>query len=153
MGAVGRAEGVVHIDIRQGRKLLGHIQVVLGLAQHKTDIFQQHDLARAQAGRHQLGAAAHGLGHEEDVAVQELLQPQPNGLQGVFFLVAELGPADVAAQNHAGAVAQQILDGGQRLDNPAVVGDIAVVVQRHMKSHRTRARFPLRSMSQMVIFL
>ncbi len=71
MGAVGGAEGIVHIHIRIGGQLPGEGFVVLFLFLVEAQVLQQGDLAFLQGGDHGIRVRPHHvLGHLHRLAQQ-----------------------------------------------------------------------------------
>ena len=66
MSPVGRAEGVVDIDLAQGGQFLGKLRIIVGLPLVESNILQQEDLAVLQSCGRFLGLGADavpGEGH------------------------------------------------------------------------------------------
>ena len=127
VGTVGGTEGIVHEHIRQGSQLLGQLRIVLGLALDEPGVLQQHDLARLQGGGLGLSIRACYVGSHDDLLAQQLGKPGSDHLQAQLFLPLALGLAHVGAEDDLGLVLHQILDGGQRGDDPLVGSDLAVL--------------------------
>ena len=77
---MGRAKGVVDIDVRHGGQLLGKGGVVFLLLRAEADVFQQHHLAGLQRGGHGVGLGPHDVLGQGDGEVEKLLQPGGHGL-------------------------------------------------------------------------
>ncbi len=128
MRAVGRAEGVVDVDLAQGRPA--------GLA--KSGSFFSSSLWKrtfssirtspglsalaiaSTSGPTQSGAILTGL-------LEQLAQRLGRRLQAELRIRAALRPAQVAHQDQRGALLQDVLDGGQRGADALVVRDRAVL--------------------------
>lgn len=81
MGAVRRAECIVHKDLRQRSQLLGQLGIVLRLALHEADVLQQHHIAVLQGSGLGLGILTDDvLGHHDGLA-EQLAQAVRNDLQ------------------------------------------------------------------------
>ena len=127
MRAVRGAEGVVHENVSHGSELLGELGVVLGLALFKAGVLKQHDLAVLEGGGQRLCALAHDvLGHLDRLA-QQLGQTVGHDLQAQLRLHFALGLAHVGAEDDAGIVLHEILDGRQRGDDALVARDLPVL--------------------------
>ena len=86
MGAVRRAECIVHKDLRQRSQLLGQLGIVLRLALHEADVLQQHHIAVLQGSGLGLGILTDDvLGHHDGLA-EQLAQAVRNDLQGQLGL-------------------------------------------------------------------
>ena len=121
------AEGVVHENVSHGSELLGKLGVVLGLALFKAGVLKQHDLAVLEGGGQRLCALAHDvLGHLDRLA-QQLGQTIGHDLQAQLRLHFALGLAHVGAEDDAGIVLHEILDGRQRGDDALVARDLPVL--------------------------
>ncbi len=122
-----RAEGVVHVDVRQlaerGRELI----VVLGLARLEADVLEQQHPARLQAIDGCVGARSDDVVGEVDVRTGQLGQTRRDRRQREGGVGRALGPSEVAREDHLRAAAAQVLDRRQRRADASVVGDRAVL--------------------------
>ena len=151
-----RAEGVRHIDLRQGGHGLGQGGIVLGLTLFKAGVLQQKDLTGLERGGLGLGVWAHHVGGHDDLPAQQLAQAGGHRLQGQLsqgflpLLLGEgggilallglllhiglkggIGLAHVRAGDDGGIVVQQILDGGQSGADALVIRDNAAAILGH----------------------
>ena len=71
--------------------------------------------------------------------VEQLLETRGHGLQAHFGVRFAFGTSEVRREDHAGAVFQGILNGGQRRLDALVAGDfhdaLLVLLQRHVEIH------------------
>ena len=133
VGPVGGAEGIVDVDLGQGRQLCGEAGVVLLLLGEEAHVLQQHHVAVGHGGHLGFGVgadAAVGLDHglAEQLAEAGGHRRQPHGLVHLA-----LGPAEVGGQQHPGAVVDQVTHGGQGGPDAGVVGDGASIVEGNVE--------------------
>ncbi len=132
VGTVGGAEGVVDVGVRQAGQGQGELLPVPHLAAVVTQVLQHQDLAGLEGGGFGLHLLAHDAAGHADVEALRL-QPGADRGQAVGRLDAfALGAAQVRGQHHAGAIVQEVLQGGQGLTDPPGVLDLAVV-DRHVQ--------------------
>ena len=143
MGPVAGAECVVHKHLGQRRILLCKLHVVLGLALHKPDVFQQEHLSGLERGCHLLCLGANNVIRQGYGNAQKLLEPLLYHLEGILLLIAVLGAALVGAENHGSPLLQQVLNGGERLTDAAVVGNYALVVGGNVEIAAAKHLFAL----------
>ena len=141
--AVAGAEGIVDKNFSQSGILFSQLHVVLGFAGNETDVFQQQHLTGLQLCGLFLCLGTYHIGSQLHIHFQQLRQPGLHHLQGVLFLIAVLGTALVGAEDHRRALFQQITDGGQRLDDAAVIGDDALIVGGYVEITAAKDLFAL----------
>ena len=131
VGAVGGAEGVVHIDVGQAGQLLAERGLRFLVSSLRKRVFcEQHHVAVVHGGDSGLGVFADHLvviGKDDRLAQQFSDRRTAHGGQAELGLGAVLRLAQVAAQDDLAAVGDQLLDGGQGRDDAVVVGDDAVL--------------------------
>ncbi len=135
MGAVGGAEGVVDVDLSQGSELFGETGVVLLLLGEEADVLKQHDITvghRAHLGLSIGADAAVGLG---DGLAQQLAQAGRHRREAHVLFHFTFGATEVGRKDHLGALAGQIIDGGQRRADAGVIGDGAGIVEGNIEIH------------------
>ena len=135
MGAVGGAKGVVHIDIRQAGQLLSEAGIVLFLLREEAHVFEQHHVAFSGGGHLGLGVGADAAVGFDHRLAQQLAEAGGHGGEAHGLVHLALGPPEVGRQQHLGALADQVVDGGQGGADAGVVGDRAVVVERYVEVH------------------
>jgi len=145
VGAVGGAEGVVHIHISQGCQLLGEIAFVLLFLSEEAHVLQQHHIALGHGGHLGFGVgadAAVGLHH---ALAQQLAQAGGHGGEAHALVHLTLGTAEVGREDHLGALAGEVVDGGQGGADAGVIGDGAGIVEGHVEvdpnQHALAAQF------------
>ena len=114
----------------QGQSL---VVVLAGFAGVETDVLQQQDVAVGQA----LGAGerigAHHISGQLDVAAQLLPQRLRDGCERELRIGAVLGSSEMGGHDDLGTRVRQRLERGHRRDDPARVGDVAVIVERNVQ--------------------
>ena len=121
VGAMGRAEGVVHVEVGQLRERFGQVWVVLRLPLLPAAVLQEEHLAWLERLRLRDDLVAHHSGRERHRHAQE--PGQAIAYRAHRELVTALRPAEVRDQDHLRVLLEQELDGGQRRPDPRVVGD------------------------------
>ena len=130
-----RNKGAVIPD--QFDQLLGERQplgvVLAGLARVETDVLQQQDVAVGQAlGAGQRVGSDHVTG-QLNVTAELLPQRLGDRSERELRVGTALGAAEVRRHDDLGAGVGQRLQRRHRRDDAAGVGDIAVVVERHVE--------------------
>ena len=127
------AERVVDKDVRHVGKRLGQRGIVLGLALLETHVLEQDRLARLYLSGELLRVLADNVLRELDLLAEQLGQTLRNRRERILHVNLALRTAEVRAKDHSGIVVQQVLDGLERRADALVVGDVAVLVLRHVK--------------------
>ena len=139
-----RAEGVVHIDIRNLRQLFGKRRVVGFLFVVITDVFQQHHVAVLHRGHGLLDFFADAIVHKRHGLAEQFGQFHGDGRERHGGFALALGPAEVRGQNQFAAFFNQQFQGRQRFDDARGVGDDHLAVfffQRHVVIHAHKNAF------------
>lgn len=126
VSAVGRAEGIVHVQVSVGSQLLSegrHILLLLGV---EADVLQESNISFRKASDGAGDSLADAVRDESHLLAQELGQAISHGGQGVLVLLA-LGSAQVGGEEDLGALGGQVLDGGHRRTDTGVVRDLLSV--------------------------
>jgi hypothetical protein len=127
-GAVGRAKGVIHIDVAQPGQLLRQRGQVFLFADIGAAVLQHHDLAGCHVD------AIDPVGDQRHFAAQQLAQALGDGGERVLRLEGAFGgAAQVAGHHHGGAGLQRHLDRRDRRTHARVFGDLARAVERHIQ--------------------
>ena len=136
------AERIIHICIGQGSELLAEGIFVLGFFLAEAGVLQQHNIAVAHRGGSGLGLGADNIVviGEGDRLAEFFRQAGRNRRKAELGFGAILRLAEMAAQDHLGAVLNQLLDGRQRGVDTVVVGDDAVL---HRDVEVTADKHPL----------
>ena len=120
---MGRAKGVVDVDLSQGGQFAAEIRVVLGLAGMEAQVFKQQDIAGLESLGHGLDLGTDTVRGELDLASQEFGQAFGHGLQGKFGSRSALGTAQMGTDHQGCAPVQGHLQGREALPDAVVVGD------------------------------
>ena len=125
VGAVGGAEGVVDVDVREFSQGAREVGVVAGLPRLEADVLEDQQLTVAQP----LGERAHVLAHdvrgERDAgAGQQLAQARGHGRERETGNAPALGAVQVGDQHEPCAAGAQLFDRRQRRADAGVVGDL-----------------------------
>lgn len=142
VGAVGRAEGVVDVDVREFGQLLSELGVVGGFAGKEANVFQEEELTGLQGlgGRFDFGPD--GLAEENHLLFEEFSEPLGDGGEGKGVIGLALGPAEVGSQDQTSAALQEVLQCWQAGADPGVVGD-RPVLKRDVVVDTDQDSFPL----------
>ena len=128
------AERVVDVHVAERGQLLAERRVVLLLALVEADVLQQQHVTVFQRVDGFLSRRSDKLAREHDVAAEQLLQTARDGAQAEGLLEAlPRRSAAVAREDHSGAVADELVDGGQRRADARIVGHVAVGVHRRVE--------------------
>ena len=130
---MSRAKSVKNKDVTIRSKGLGDLGIVLFLTLVKTDVLENEDLARLDGGDSLSSLLAVGVGDKGNVETRELSELLGDGLEGQLGLEAgALGTAEVAHEDDASVVLNEVVDGGQgSLDTGGVAND--AILDRHVK--------------------
>ena len=147
MGAVRGAERVVHVRLAERGQLLAERGIVLLLALVEAQVLHHQHVAVAQRRGLRAGVVAHRVGGEHHGLAHKLGELLGGGTQRERLLEALAGrTAEMAHEDDARAVVDELLDGGQRRADARVVGDGAVL-HRHVEvdahEHALAARVQL----------
>ena len=126
-------KGVEHEDVAVGSEGLGDLGIILLLALVKADVLEHEDLARLEGLDGGSGLLAVGVVDEGHVQAGELGELGGDGLEGELGLEAgAVRAAEVAHEDDAGVVLDQVVDGRQGgLDAGGVAND--AVLDRHVE--------------------
>src|SRR5690554_651497 len=127
LSAVGGAEGVHHVDVAQGRVLLGQVFVVFLFAFVKADVFEQHYFTVSHFNTTEI------ILDQAHILAQQGAQVFGDRFHGGGFVVhAFFRAAQVGHQHDFGAGVFGSLDGRQRGADAGVAGHLAVF-DRHVQ--------------------
>ena len=126
-------EGVENEDIAVGSEGLGDLGIVLLLTLVEADVLENEDLARLDSGDSLGSLLAVGVGDKGNVETGELSELLGDGLEGELGLEAgAIGTAEVAHEDDASIVLDEVVDGGQgSLDAGGVAND--AILDRHVE--------------------
>ena len=141
LGAVGGAEGIENEDVTIGSELLGDLGIVLLLTLIEADVLENEDLARLDGGNGLGGLLTIRVGNKSNVKARELGELLGDRLEGELGLEASaLGTAEVAHEDDASVVLDEILDGGKgSLDAGGIAHD--AVLDRHIEVNANENAF------------
>ena len=124
---------IVDCEIATGSELLRKLGIVLLLTLVETDVLENEDLARLDGGDSLSSLLAVGVGDKGNIETRELSELLGDGLEGQLGLEAgALGTAEVAHENDASVVLNEVVDGGQgSLDAGGVAND--AILDRHVE--------------------
>ena len=133
LGTVSGAEGIENEDVTIGSELLGDLGVVLLLTLVETDVLENEDLTRLDGGDSLSSLLAIRVGNKSNVKARELSELLGDRLKGELRLEAgTLGAAEVAHEDDASVVLNEVVDGGQgSLDTGGVAND--AILDRHVE--------------------
>lgn len=101
--------------------------IVLGLCRVEPHVLEKHHLAVGQSVDDALHLFADAIGRHLTVLAQQLSEPGCHGGEGKLVLRPVFRPAQVGRQCDSRALAQEVLDRGDRRADPGVVGDFVAV--------------------------
>ena len=157
---VSAAEGVVHIDVAQARRVVARsadrwLLPRRGSADSRAAAPACDSSWRASLGGH----LAHAVGREGNVdrfaqrVIEQRAQPVHHRPQAVFGIGLSLGAPQVRGHDHFGVMAQRVLERGQGLFDPGVVENLQTVSESGtLKSTRIKRYLLFRSRSRMESF-
>ena len=137
---MGCAKGVVDVDVAQGGQLAHEGEVVALLALVEAQVLEHHHLAVLEGkGCGEGLLAGDGAAHQGDRLAQQLDEAHGRGHHGeLAFEHAACGAAEVACDDHAGLVLDQVAQSGQGLADAGVIhhdalvqGDVEVDPHQH----------------------
>ena len=127
------AEGIENEDVTIRSELLGDLGIVLLLTLVKTDVLENEDLARLDGGDSLGGLLAIRVGNKSNVKARELSELLGDRLEGKLGLEASaLRTAEVAHEDDASVVLNEVVDGGQGSLNTGGVANDAIL-DRHVE--------------------
>ena len=126
VSAVRGAEGVVHVDFAQGRKLGCERRIVALLAGVEPEVLAQADGAVAKSGRGLPGGRPDAVRREGDSTVEYLCQRFGHRAQAELGVDPAAGPAAVGEQHHPGAGIAEGADRRRGFPQPGCVQHLPV---------------------------
>ena len=134
MSAVDGAERVGDVDIHIGGELLCELLVVLLLLGMVAEVFEKDYIAVVHGGDLLFRVLADDVVREYDVDLgQKLLQPLRHGSKAHLGHELALGAAKVGAEDDLCAAVDEILDGGQRALDTALIRDVELLIEGHVE--------------------
>src|SRR6266481_373239 len=127
MRAVSGAEGVANEDaVAQGGELLRKGFVIFFFVGMEADVFQHEHFPVAQGLALAFGAWTDTIQSEGDWLAEQLFQFFGGGPEGIFWIRAAFGPAEMRSKHEAGALFNGEPQCRQSFADACVVGDDAV---------------------------
>ncbi len=133
---MGRAEGVVNIDVGQLCQRVGHLGVVRLLLREEADVLQQDDFARFQRFRRLHRLRSDDVIKRVHRRAQQLAQTVADAHARHPQLLDDLSvrPPEVRAEHDPRAMLAKVLNGRQRSAQAAIVEDAArLLVEGHVE--------------------
>src|SRR5438094_10086780 len=142
MGPMRAAKGIVDIEFAEGRQLPGKGRVVFRLAGIEADILEHHDIAVAHRRYGGFNRATDAVFQVAHGAAYQLAEPIRQWRSPVGIVDLAVGAAEMGDHDHARTALDQVLDGRERLADPSVVDDVAVLDRdgERAADHRSLAR-------------
>ncbi len=144
--AVGCAKRVVDIHVSELREGLGESGVVRLFLVMETEIFEQSDVAGAQAFDDFLGDDPGAFVAEQHRVRDQLMEADAGRAQRVFLHRLALRPAEVRHEDDARAGLAQELDGGNGCADARVIGDdlaALLFLERDVEVHANQDAAPV----------
>ncbi len=127
---MGRAEGVVHVEVGEAREGGSEGGVVPLLAGVEAEVLEEQAVPGPRARDRRLGRGADAIGDEGDGAAENLPEALRRRCEGLPRVGLPLGPAEVAAKDRDRGGVEDRPHGRQARRDAPVVGDGAVRGQR-----------------------
>jgi hypothetical protein len=146
MGAVGRAKGVIDIDLGGAEQFLGESRIIFFLFRVEADVFQDQNLARLEIGPELVGLGAHAVCRKLYRTAERLGEVRGYGLEGILLLRLALGPPKVAGENKGGPSFEEQFKSGEGFLNPGIVRNFRSLgrgLERDVKIHPDENLFAL----------
>ena len=102
VSAVGRAKGVVNVELGGTEKLFCEGSIVFLFLRMKTEIFQEQNLSRSKGSANFFGFGADAVGSKKNGASEQLAEVSDNGSKGIFFYGLPFGATEVTRENKGG---------------------------------------------------
>ena len=126
VGAVGGAEGVVHVFVAVGGERGGELGRVPGLPRVEAKVLEEKDFARLESGR-RFHLVTDRRGLEADRLAEEILKALGDRPQAEGGIRLAGRPTQMGSDNDRGSLAARRVDRGERGADPAVVADRPVL--------------------------
>jgi len=127
VGPVDGPEGIVDVDVGHVGQRLRELRIVCLLLRVEAEVLQQEHVPRPELvdrGHHARAQCVTGHPHR---TAEQLAEPVSDRLQAQRVVHLSLRPAQVAGQDHAGPLLQQVDQRGQTGADARVIGDLAIV--------------------------
>ena len=134
VGAMGRAERVVDVQLGQGGQLLRELRVVLFFLRMKPEILEQHHTAAAVMGGIDRGfrGLPDAVGRKRHRPTQERRGACGDRFQAVLRIHLPLRASQVRGEHHRCPVIERVANRRERRADTRVVGHLAIL-ERHVE--------------------
>ena len=133
MGTVGGAEGVVHVYVGQSSQLLGEACIVLLFFSKEANVFKQNHVAVGHRTHLGFGVGANAAVGFGDGFAEQLAQACGHRCEAHRVVHLTLGATKVSREHNLGALANEVVDGGQRCANAGVIGDGTGIIKGNVE--------------------
>ena len=133
MGAVCGCKGVVYINIGKAAQLFAELVIIFLFLRMKPEVFQQQDITLLHVGYHFFHFNSHTVMRHSHIFFQKPAQPFCSRGKAHTRNSFPLWPSEVGCQNNLSSLIQRIIDGRKHRPYPCVLGNISLVIQRHIK--------------------
>ena len=138
---MGRAKGIVDVDVTQLGERTGKGRIVALFSGMEAHVLQQRHFARPQAGHDRLGRRTDARAAGGDRSAQQLAQTGRDGSQTQRRDDGPLGPAEMGQQHDARTGGAEGVDRRQRGANARVVRNPGAI-ERHIEVHAHQHPLP-----------
>ena len=133
VGAVGRAEGVIDVEVAERSELLGEVGVIGLFTWVKTHVFEKEDFPVLHCGDGGLGFLTDAVFDEVNGSIDQLAETDRDGFERVFRIRRGLGAPEVGHEDDLRPGLDEVFDRRDGRGDAGVVGDLELVVERHVE--------------------
>ena len=149
---MGRAEGIVHVDVRQRGQSPSKFRVVLLFLSMEAQILEHQYAARLQVLDGIIRPGANAVARKVHMAPQDLRQAIGNRPEAQGRINFAIRPTKVRAENYPSVVSEQVLNGWNGGTNARVVANLPVT-QGHVEVNANKHPLAAHMASLTVSFL
>ena len=135
MGAVSRAEGIVHVDVAVSSELLGELGVVISFTGVETHIFEKKDFTVVEISNSGLDVGANAIINELHARRDQFAEAIGSWLDRERRILFTLGTTEVRHENDTTTGIDEMFYGRDGRLDAGVVSDVAFVIERHVEIH------------------
>ena len=132
VGAVGAAEGVVHVHIGESGQPACELGVVVGLLLVEAQVLEKEHAPRRQLRRGRLDLGPHAVAHGANLTPEQLGETLRHRREAQLLDDLALGAPEMGTEDHRAAAFEEVGDGRQGGADARVVGD-AALLQGHVE--------------------